>query len=200
MGKFKKYLILILTLFVMLSISASAQTTSNIGSSYPTFVKAVKKKKIKLKTAKVGRTTLVYDTKIPKKRVRTVKRWIKFLPKKVQRTAKRVYFLRRSAYMKTGRKADLEDTLGYEVFEDREIYFYSSSDYEEMQNTLFHEFGHAYDNRTGKYLKYSSSAKWDKISKGSGNRAEYFADCFSDYYGFLYTKESQFISRVLKYK
>ena len=200
MNKFKRYVVLILTLFVMLSISASAQTTSNIGSSYPTFVKAVKNKKIRLKTAKVGRTTLVYDTKIPKKRVRAVKRRIKFLPKKVQKTARCVYFLRHSAYMKTGRKADLEDTLGYEVFEDREIYFYSSSDYEEMQNTLFHEFGHAYDNRTGKYLKYSSSAKWDKISKGSGNRAEYFADCFSDYYGFLYTKESQFISRVLKFK
>ena len=141
----------------------------------------------------------MYDSKIPKKRIRAVKRWIKFLPKKVQKSAKRVYFLRRSAYLKTG-GADLEGTLGYEIFEDREIYFYSSADYDDMQAVLFHEFGHAYDNRTGKYLKYSSSAKWDKISKGSGNRAEYFADCFSDYYGFLYTKESQFISRVLKYK
>lgn len=199
MNKFKRYVVLILTLFVMLSISVSAKTTSSIGSSYPTFVKAVKKKKIKLKTAKVGRTTLVYDTKIPKKRVRAVKRWISFLPRKVQKTARRVYFLRRSAYLKTG-GADLEGTLGYEIFEEREIYFYSTADYDDMQAVLYHEFGHAYDNRTGKYLKYSSSAKWDKISKGSGNRAEYFADCFSDYYGFLYTKESQFISRVLKYR
>ena len=200
MTKTIRYILLTLMLITMLSVSTSARTASSIGASHPAFANAVKRGKIKLKRVKVGRTVLIYDTKIPKKRVRAVKRWIKFLPKKVQRTAKRVYFLRRSAYMKTGRKADLEDTLGYEVFEDREIYFYSSSDYDEMQNTLFHEFGHAYDNRTGKYLKYSSSAKWDKISKGSGNRAEYFADCFSDYYGFIYTEESQFISRVLKYK
>ena len=199
MTKTIRYILLTLMLIVMLSVPTSARTASSIGASHPDFANTVKRGKIKLKRVKVGRTVLIYDTKIPKKRVRAVKRWIAFLPKKVQKTARRVYFLRRSAYLKTG-GADLENTLGYEIFEDREIYFYSSADYDDMQAVLFHEFGHAYDNRTGKYLKYSSSAKWDKISKGSGNRAEYFADCFSDYYGFLYTKESQFISRVLKYK
>lgn len=197
MTKTIRYILLTLMLITMLSVPTSARTASSIGASHPAFANAVKRGRIKLRRVKVGRTTLIYDTKIPKKRVRAVKRWIVFLPRKVQKTARRVYFLRRSAYLKTG-GADLENTLGYEIFEEREIYFYSSADYDDMQAVLFHEFGHAYDNRTGKYLKYSSSKEWHKIGRGSGNRAEYFAECFADYFAFLYTREARFISRLLK--
>ena len=200
MNKIKRYMILVLALFLLISVPSSAKTAETIGKDYPSFTRAVRNKRIILKYVRVGKTTLIYDSKVSMKRVKAVKRWIKFLPSKVQRASSKVYFLRHSSFMKTGRKKDLENVLGYEIFEDKEIYLYSMSDYEEMQSTLYHEFGHAYDNRTGKYLKYSSSAEWHKIGKGYGNRAEYFADSFSEYYCYLYTKEARFITKVLKYK
>lgn len=55
-------------LIVMLSVPTSGRTASSIGASHPAFAKAVKRGRIKLRRVKVGRTTLIYDTKIPKAR------------------------------------------------------------------------------------------------------------------------------------
>lgn len=198
----KKYLLTFLAAFLLLTTPVSAHFSGWYGSTKTEFRTALKTKKLVLKKSKVGKTTLYYDSKLSKKRVKLVKKWIRQLPSKVQRSAKKVYFLRKSMYMKTGDKA-IRNTLGYEIVPYKEIYFYNVSDTDDLRNTLWHEFGHAWDSRKSQF-KLSSTKAWKSIIRvqyaSSKNYEEWFADLFAEYFEFMSEPENAYIAKVLKAK
>ena len=150
---------------------------------------------VTLKKCKVGKTVLYYDKSITKKKLNNTKKYIKQLPAKVQKCAKKVYLLNRKNYLKTCNKG-LVDTSGYFIVERKEIYICSSSS---LRDVIFHEFGHAYDCRKSPF-GLSSTKKWKKITRSMMGKKydyiEYFAEVFADYldvileadYNYIHTK------------
>lgn len=136
---------------------------------------------VQLKKCKVGKTTLYYDKSVSKKKMRSVKKYIKQLPPKVQKCAKRVYILSRKNYLLTCNKGLLE-TDGYFIVERKQIYISGSAP---VRDTLFHEFGHAYDCRNSPFA-LSRAKKWKQITRKLMGKKydpiEYFAEVFTDYF------------------
>lgn len=134
---------------------------------------------VKLKRVKVGKTYLYYERGIKAKHIKRVKKWIKALPKKVQRTAKRVYLLKRKTYRKTG--INIKDTLGYFIVGRKQIYLYPTGGYE-LKNTLYHEYGHAWDCRK-KPFGDSDTKTWKALTReyaGTYDRNEHYAETFAE--------------------
>lgn len=194
----KRFLVIglpiILLLFFPINIHAEVCGVTN-----PNFSQAVKQKKIVLKKSRVGKTTLYFDSKVSSKKVKLIKKWIKQMPTKVQRCAKKIYLMRRRYYDLTAKGA--HNTYAYFVFKSKEIYIWNNKDTNEMRHTIFHEFGHAYDCRK-KHLEHSSKDQWEKILRTNycdyENKHEKFADLFADYFEFLLEDENVFITNALK--
>lgn len=203
MGKRISTLLAALILSISLTaVPSHAYFRGWYGVSRAEFQTAIKTKQLKLKKSKVGKTVLYYDSKLPKKRVRLVKKWIKKLPAKVQKSAKQVYFLRKSMYMKTGDRIELSDTYGYEIAELKQIFFYNIKDTDELQAVLYHEFGHAYDSAK-KIFKNSNAKQWRHVVKtylGGGDPQEWYADIFADFFCFFADPDYAYILKTLGWR
>lgn len=184
----KKILIFIIALLLL---AAPVQASVN-GAKQPAFVRAVKQKKIRIKRVRVGKTLLAYDKAVKPKHVKNVKRWIKALPRSVQMSAKRVYLLTHKHYLLTGTKKELDLTYGYYLHSRKEIYLYVHRD---MKDTLYHEFGHAYDSHHKLYA-FSHLKAWQKIVAGE-DPVEAFAETFADLFYFLNEPAYHFIYKLI---
>ena len=191
--------ILILLLFLLLPAPVYG---ANVGTYRAEFKAAVKQKKVILRKAKVGKTVLYYDTKLPKKRVKAVKKMILYLPAKVQKTAKKVYFLRKKIFALTLRPGLPADTVGYAILDGyQEIYIYGRGSAAPIRSTLYHEFGHTYDSRKKTYGT-SSGKKWKKIVKtyiGGGDPHEWYADIFAAFFELFRDQDYDYIRRSLNW-
>ena len=192
-----------LALYPPIAVPARTVVTSGadaeaLGSRASSFRKALKAKQIKLKKYSANGTVLYADTKLPAKRVKLVRKWLKQLPKKVRKRARRVYFVRKKFYLMTG--SGLKNTYGYAVFPYREIWFYNGGDTDTLRDTLFHEFGHCWD-WNGKKFKLSNSTAWESVMVNyfaEVNEAEeYYASVFAEYWAFLSDPDFSYIHKSL---
>lgn len=201
-GRVRLSLILLVLTLAFMPVSAFGAIAPNAdGSRAQAFQRELKAKHIKLKKYKVGGTTLYADTKLKKKRVALIKKWILGLPKKVRKKAKRIYFVRRKYYLMTG--TNLKETCGYSLFPSREIWLYNVSDSDELQDTLYHEFGHCWDwNIKKKKFTLSTTNQWEGIwvnwLGAWGDPQEYYAMIFAEYYSMLQDPDYAYIAKSLK--
>lgn len=196
-----KRLILALAVIVLLTTPVSASTATADGSRASAFRAEIKAKHIKLRKYSCAGTVLYADTKLPAKRIKQVRKWIGQLPKKVQKKAKRVYFVRKKYYMLTGK--GLKPTSGYTIFPQREIWFYNVKDSDELMDTVFHEFGHCWD-YDGKRFKLSNSSAWENVMvnyfAAVTESEEYYAAVFAEYFAFINDPDFSYIHKSLGYK
>lgn len=194
----RRLIIIITAVLLLTPVPVNAAGRGWYGSTRTEFQNAIKQKKLKLKKVKVGKTILLYDSKLPAKRVKLVKKWIRQLPAKVQKSARKIYFLRKKYYLMTGK--GLKDTSGYSMFPEREIWFYNVSDSDELMDTIFHEFGHCWD-WNGKKFKLSNSNEWERIwvswLGASEDPTEWFAYCFAELWTTLQDPDFSYIYKHL---
>lgn len=183
--------LMILMLTIMLTASPLVHGEAGVNRQ------EFKSANVQLKKCKVGKTTLYYDKGISAKKLKNAKKYIKHLPSKVQRCAKRVYILRQKYYLKTCNKG-LLNTDGYFIVERKQIYISASAP---IKDTLFHEFGHAYDCKSSPF-SLSSAKKWKEITKKSMGKKydpiEYFAEVFVDYFEDILEADYNYICTKLE--
>lgn len=171
------------------------------GSQAPAFVRERKAGRIKLKKYDCKGTTLYADTKLTKKRAMLVQGWVKRLPKKVRKRCKKIYFVRKKYYLMTG--TGLKDSYGYTIFPAREIWLYNMSDADELRDTLYHEFGHCWDYRNGKFA-LSSKTEWETVLVNYfaevSEPEEYYAMSFAAYFDLISDPDMAYIHKTLGYK
>ena len=197
----RRLIIIITAVLLLTPVPVNAAGRGWYGSTRTEFQNAIKQKKLKLKKVKVGKTILLYDSKLPAKRVKLVRKWIHQLPAKVQKSARKVYFLRKKDFLMTGDEW-LDDAYGYEIVETKEIYFYNHGDSEELRDTLYHEFGHAWDSRKKKF-QLSSKKEWKTVVNkylGGGDKQEWFAYVFAELLAFLKDPDFAYVSKTLGWR
>lgn len=180
----------LLLFFAVLLLTAPVSASVN-GEKQPAFVRAVKAKKIQIRRVRVGKTLLAYDKAVKPKHIKNVKKWIKALPPSVQIGAKRVYLLTHAHYYLTGTKKELYMTYGYYLYSRKEVYLYP---HRGMQDTLYHEFGHAFDSYH-KLHSFSMLKAWRKIKPE--DPVEEFAISFADLFCLLTEPEYLFIHKLI---
>lgn len=187
-------------LIALMIISTPVQAMS-YGITSPKIQTVIKQKKFKLRKMRVGKTILIYDSKISKKHIKFVKKSITTMPKNVQKSAKKVYFLRKKYFKMSVNDTFPKMTVGYAILDDyREIYLHDRSNLSALQHTLWHEFGHTFDSRK-KTFGSSKAKKWIAILKSEyphfDSEEEYFADIFADFIEFITEPENQFIASLI---